>query len=418
MRSPVVAIALSLVLVAGCSTPSDTGQPTAGPPTTLAVPGDYASVQDAVDAAEPGDLILIEPGTYNEAVTVETPGIVIRGLDRNDVVFDGEHELTHGIVVNADGVAVENLTVANYRFNGLLFVPAADGGNSNYGTAAGPVLQGYRASFVTAYNNGLYGIYAFNARGGVIEDSYASGHPDSGIYIGQCDPCDAVVRRVVAEYNVVGFQGTNASTELYIVESEFRNNRIGIQPNSDDAEREAPQHDAFVIGNTVADNDSQDTPPSESDNFGYGIALGGSQDTVIARNLVTGNDNTGIVVLGENDGFSAESNTVEGNVLRDNGIDLEFVSPVGRNEGNCFAGNTFVTSLPDEIENLLGCEGPTESVEPSPTSQRIAPPPGVDHTTLPEPPPQPSMPNAATAPARPATGEFEVDIDAIEVPAA
>src|SRR5688500_18683121 len=47
----------------------------------LRVPSSYPSIQAAVDASRPGDLVLIAPGTYHEAVEVtdENPGVVIRG---------------------------------------------------------------------------------------------------------------------------------------------------------------------------------------------------------------------------------------------------------------------------------------------------------------------------------------------------
>ena len=72
-----------------------------------AVPDEYDTIQAAVDAAAEGDLVLVSPGTYKEAVTVTTADITIRGLDRNEVVLDGEFQKDNGIrVLETDGVVV------------------------------------------------------------------------------------------------------------------------------------------------------------------------------------------------------------------------------------------------------------------------------------------------------------------------
>src|SRR5262249_37791800 len=82
-------------------------------------PNIYSTIQGAVNAASPGDWVLIEPGVYDEAVLVTTPGIHIRGMDRNGVILDGQHEAgaegRNGIdVFKTDGVSIENLTVKNF----------------------------------------------------------------------------------------------------------------------------------------------------------------------------------------------------------------------------------------------------------------------------------------------------------------
>ena len=148
-----------------------------------------------MNAANPGDLVLIGPGTYREAVEVSKPGLVLRGTDRNAVVIDAGFESENVIDVYADGVAVENLTVMNGTANGVYWSG----------------ITGFRASYVTAIDNGDYGIYAFDSSDGIFEHSYASGSPDSGFYIGQCDPCQAVIDDVLAEWNGLGYSGTNAS---------------------------------------------------------------------------------------------------------------------------------------------------------------------------------------------------------------
>ena len=104
------------------------------------VPLVYETIQDAVDASNPGDLVLIDRGIYYEEVVVRTPSITIRGIDRNEVIIDGEFEKANGIIVaGVDGVAVENITARNALLNGFYWATS----------------EGYRASYVTAYNLSL-----------------------------------------------------------------------------------------------------------------------------------------------------------------------------------------------------------------------------------------------------------------------
>src|SRR5262245_31741323 len=75
----------------------------------------YTSIQAAVTAAQQNDWVLIDAGTYNEAVYITTPNIHLRGMDRNQVVVDGQHGVGNGIEVwKADGVSIENLTVRDF----------------------------------------------------------------------------------------------------------------------------------------------------------------------------------------------------------------------------------------------------------------------------------------------------------------
>ena len=407
-------VAACVVAVAGCADDGAGGD-------VLRVPRDHATIQAAVDAARSGDLVLIDEGIYHEAVTVETDGITIRGVDRNEVVLDGEHELVNGVSVTADGVAVENLTVHSYRQNGVLFNGAtgddpADGGAYGAGDDA---LVGYRVSYVTAANNGLYGVYAFASRDGLIEHSLASGSPDSGIYVGQCKPCNVVIRDSVAEYNAIGYYGTNASGDVYVVDSVFRHNRLGMAPNSQDMERLAPQVETVLAGNLVHDNDDPAAPAITSGFSGGGIAIGGGTQNLVLRNRVVGHDVYGIGLVRLNE-FDPIGNRVEGNVLTGNGVDLYYES--GRGDvatyDNCFVDNTFESSVPTAIEATLPCDGAAGTFDATDIDVPD-PAPDVDHRSIPLPPAQPSMPgDAAAAPVAPATSPELPDLATITVPEA
>jgi Right handed beta helix region len=418
MRRPTLALVgllLSTVALGACGEDE-------GTPAVVRVPGDQPTIQEAVDTAAPGDMVLISAGTYAEEVVVSTPDITVRGVDRNGVVLDGAHELANGISVVANGVAIENLTVRNYQQNGVLFngagIPVVDQANPPVYGSEDAALVGYRASYVTASNNGLYGIYAFASRDGLIEHSYASAHPDSGIYVGQCKPCEVVVRDVVAENNAIGYYGTNASGSVFVVESVFRGNRLGLTPNSQEMELLAPQVETVVAGNLVIDNDNPAAPAIQQGFFGGGIAVGGGTQNTILRNRVSGHSVYGIGLVSLNQ-FDPIGNRIEGNVLTDNGVDLYYELRPGdvATFDNCFAFNEFATSLPEDIETVLSCDK-----EPGPfVPQAVVPPdapPNVDYRKIPLPPAQTSMPGDVTViPDAPATAPEFPDLDDVVVPA-
>ena len=67
---------------------------------SIHVPDDYATIQEAVDNAFPGDLILVLGGDYVELVEVHVEGITIRAV--------AGATLTGSFVISADRVSVEN----------------------------------------------------------------------------------------------------------------------------------------------------------------------------------------------------------------------------------------------------------------------------------------------------------------------
>jgi plastocyanin len=375
---------------------------------TVRVPGDVDTIQEAVDLAEPGGMVLIAPGTYHESVVVTTPYLTIRGEDRNDTILDGRGVLPNGIhVIEADGVAIENLTAHHYALNGFQWTS----------------VFGYRGSFLTAWSNGDYGLFAFDSVWGQFDHSYASGSPDSGFYIGQCDPCHALITDVLAEHNALGYSGTNAGGDLAIVNSEWRRNLSGIVPNTLDSEAYPPQRDTLIAGNYVHDNNSEtaDSKDLEYPTFGTGILIAGGVGNTIIGNLVEDHASYGIALLPNLDTnlWVTGDNVVQDNVVRRSGrADLAMGAPAS--PGNCFEGNEAGTSLPPAIQAFYGCSGPSLSGlgggDPAPTVNlgiRFLDAldgefPHGDWRDQPEPPDQPQMPSPQDAPPRPAIPEESV----------
>jgi plastocyanin len=387
---------------------------------TLRVPRDYPTIQAAADAAKPGSLVLVSPGVYKEAVTVTSPNIVIRGLDRSGTVLDGGFVRDNGIKVLANGVAVENMTARDYTDNGFFWTG----------------VKGYRGSYLDAIRNGDYGIYAFNSTYGQFDHDYGAGSPDAGFYIGQCYPCHAVISDSISEWNGIGYSGTNAGGDLFVVRSIWRDNRVGIVPNSGTGELNPPQHGITIAGNTVYGNNNAKSAAISIAQLaiGTGILVAGGNDNVVEHNLVYDHDIVGIgviplpeKVINPDDpkaiNFDARRNRVVANAVSDSrAADLALVTNLDNAKdagGNCFARNRFSTSLPAHLERLVPCAGTPSPAYETDLNRFVAllaatKAGGADYkkVVLPKPPNRPDMPDASHAPARPAGSGVPMAIDA------
>lgn len=320
------------------------------PSSILRVPGSFPTIQAAVDAARPGDLVLVAPrsgadGTYHEYVTVKTLDITIRGQDRNTVILDGQYKLEDGFEVKADNVAIENMTARHYTDNGF------------YWTG----VNGYRGSYLTAYGNGDYGIYAYRSVNGQFDHSLAAGQPDSGFYIGACHPCHALITNIISEDNALGFSGTNAGGDLVISDSVWKNNMSGIVPNTLDSEPNPPQDGDTIISNLVENNNNIDAPadPLEYPSVGNGIVLAGGNNNVVKDNRISGQRYYGILVIANIDKnfWEPGGNTVVNNIVSNSGVaDLALAALSAGN--NCFSNNTVARTSPPFLQFTHACGSP------------------------------------------------------------
>ena len=340
------------------------GQPPGKPPARVlrvgsynGIPGPYKTVQAAVDAAKPGDWILIGPGDYHEqgdrahpdvadvsgGVVVTTPGVHIRGMDRNGVVIDGtlpgapscssvpgdqdpgiSGRGRNGVLVfKVDAVSVENLTACNFLDgsegggNQIWF----NGGDGSGTIGMGPYFGAYLSATSTYFEDGApkgeYGIFVSNSKGpGAIAHTYASNMADSSYYIGACPDCNAWLSDGHAQNSALGYSGTNSGGHLVVASSEWDGNKTGISTNSqnnDDAP--SPQDGAcpddttgllgtnkctYFIGNHIHDNNNPNVPASGSADLGpvgTGMVVSGGRNDTIVSNDVENNGSWGLLLV-------------------------------------------------------------------------------------------------------------------------
>ena len=240
---------------------------------------------------------------------------------------------------------------------------------------------------------GLYGIYAIQSRGGTIEQSFVSGAADAAFYIGECQPCDTVVRGVTARLSAVGYSGTNAGGSMVVEDSLFEQNEVGILPNSYDVGLEPPpQRGATFRRNVVRGSGTAATPRATPlGGFrGIGIGIIGGVGNLVEGNEVTGSARFGIAVtpaIDRDATWVPADNRVTGNRVSGSGV-ADLALAAGSGAGNCFDGNTAAVLDPADLGAACADRvGGSDAV-----AAAIAQPPPRLLDGLPSAPPFASMP--------------------------
>ena len=324
------------------------------------IPGPYKSIQAAVDAAKPGDWILVGPGDYktsssrhpagrsdvSTSILIDKPNVYIRGMNRNSVIIDGTkpgsstcsskqsaqnlgpngsqgRQGLNGIVVyKAANVWIQNLTACNFLSG------KGDAGNEiwwNGGDGSGKIGgHGYLGSYLTATNtffkpNGTaaqYGIFSSNWSGGTWDQTYASNFSDSGYYIGACaQQCNQTINRAHGEFNSLGYSGTNSGGQLVIKNSEFDQNLDGFDTDSENGDAPSPQNGAcpnngtspiththscwVLMNNYIHDNNNPNVPgvgQAGSAPVGVGLSISGARNDTVLHNRIVHNNAWGVLI--------------------------------------------------------------------------------------------------------------------------
>lgn len=122
------------------------------------VPGDYSSIQAALDAANSGDTVKVAAGTYNEGVAIKKSGICLEGagIDQTVITNSNNTGITIGIGGSASYVIVKNLTVKGSGVSGC----CQSGGGIFTWNTHDILLQSCRLTQNNAYAGG--GLYVTN----------------------------------------------------------------------------------------------------------------------------------------------------------------------------------------------------------------------------------------------------------------
>ncbi|MGB9184682.1 MAG: hypothetical protein WCB67_11495 [Solirubrobacteraceae bacterium] len=324
--------------------------------------GQYLTLQAAVKAAHAGDWILVGPGDYKTkpsavshpkgfskfpaGVLITKARLHIRGMNRNTVIVDGTKPGStvcsragnaqnfgsrvagkpsglNGLMVwKAPDVSIENLTTCNFLGGSQV------AGNQiwwNGGEAGRIGGYGYRGTYLSATSSyfkneataATYGIFSSNWSGGSWDQTYASNFNDSGYYIGAClQVCNQTMSHAHAQYNALGYSGSNAGGRMLIENSQFDHNQDGFNTNSQNGDEPSPQdgscpggaispithtHSCWVfMHNYVHDNNNPNVPSAggaAAGPVGTGLSVSGGRNDTIMNNRFVNNDAWGAIIV-------------------------------------------------------------------------------------------------------------------------
>lgn len=281
----------------------------------LHVPRDYSTIQTAVDAAQPGDTVLVAAGVYSENVVVSTSGVRLQG--GGGAVMDGTGlsgigigiHVLGGAAVPITGVEVSNFEVRNYERGITLELATALSVSHNY------VHDNLDKAAPQVLGDG-FGMELTNVSASDVSHNIISGNGFGGVRLS-------------------GLPSGSTNNTLH-------HNRVF------DNGAQAPNLGGAGFTLTGPSNDNRIEYNDITGNLGRGIVLGRPSGTdpirgmLIAHNRLENNQRAGIAIMG-----SANFNTVVYNDARGNNLagigpcwrcNLFDLSP-GRNGGNIWDQN-------------------------------------------------------------------------------
>ncbi|MEV5199263.1 right-handed parallel beta-helix repeat-containing protein [Streptomyces sp. NPDC053720] len=306
------------------------------------------SIQKAVDAAQPGDTVVVLPGTYRESVLVTKPDVTLRGSGGRTVLRPPEPDARaadacakagNGICVQGrsgktvDGVHIESLTVTGFKKNGVW----------------ASWTDHLTVRQVTSEHNGVWGIAQERSTHGAFIGNTARANGDAGIFVantvdaegGATDTRGTELRDNTLTDNRIGFTARRVRN-MSVHDNSLTGNCTGVFVVGDEGK---PQAGAMTIASNEITGNNKSCARTERLPAlqGSGIVLTGAADTKVRSNTIRDNAGTspmsgGVVLFKSFVGTKNTGNTISGNVVLGN-------KPADLANGDTGKGNSFTDNV-------------------------------------------------------------------------
>jgi len=242
------------------------------------------TIMAAVELAQPGDTIQIMPGTYHETVYIDKDDIRLIGVIKEGkrATLDGEKKLNDAILYSGNNIVVENLTITQYKGNGIM----------------GQAGNNFEIRNNIIVDTGVYGIFPQLGKNGIVEYNIISGIEDAAIYIGMSDNIQVAYNEVFD--SVAGIEIEN-SRHAIVENNNVHNNTGGILAFITPGLPIKTTFDVIIRHNFIDNNNNHKNfgaPGSTVAGIpaGTGILIMAADEVIVENNIITNNKTAGILI--------------------------------------------------------------------------------------------------------------------------
>ncbi len=278
----------------------------AGERRVLDVPGDYPTIQAAVDAAHAGASIRVAAGVYPETILITRP-VTIEGPEQGDAIIRGESGRPTVSIIDTENVAIRHLTITGGDVGVLVR------GSGSVEIADNKIvdnrLRGVRVVYADArilrneisrtsgpYGKGIHIANTMSWPASLVQGNLVEANGSEGIITNMA--------RVIIRDNLVRNNGLRGVGILEMSIATVEDNTIA--GNADAGLLVLDMSHAEVTSNYVLDTRAGPTGSAD------GIRLDFHSEVRLVSNHVAGNSGCGITV------FNGSVATGENNALNDN----------------------------------------------------------------------------------------------------
>lgn len=241
------------------------------------------SIMEAVKKANPGDTIRVMPGRYHETVYIDKDDIRIVGViqEGKRATMDGQGKLNDAILYSGNNTVVENMTITQYKGNGIM----------------GQAGNNFEIRNNVIVDTGVYGIFPQLGVNGIVEHNVISGIEDAAIYVGMSDNIHVAHNEVFD--SVAGIEIENSRHA--IVENNFvHNNTGGVLAFITPGLPVKTTFDVIIRNNFITDNNTANfgAPGSTVAGIpaGTGILIMAADEVIVEDNIISNNKTAGIII--------------------------------------------------------------------------------------------------------------------------